>query len=86
MQREQEKQNKLLEKQIEATKARQQSGGSRVDSADAEKQLADLKGQIEQLTKLLAENYLKKKEIRMAAKKAARASKKVTNGIKVEIS
>ena len=32
------------------------------------------------------ENYLKKKEIRMAAKKAARASKKVTNGIKVEIS
>jgi radical SAM superfamily enzyme YgiQ (UPF0313 family) len=31
------------------------------------------------------ENYLKKKEIRMAAKKAALASKKVTNGIKVEI-
>ena len=32
------------------------------------------------------ENYLRKKEIRMAAKKADRASKKVSNGIKVEIS
>ena len=32
----------------------------------------------------LEKNYLKKKEIRMAAKRAARVSNKVTNKLKVE--